>query len=154
MELDIYCIMNELIYIYRFRYKLPLYRGNKISFLLHKTKEFVVFQYFTINKRMHFKLIGFRMKWWCVRYHDILSESVHPEFFLAFVLRVCSMGIMVNNHYCRVFTFVVTHIIMLSDGLLDFFLSLWLNVIVDSPVEVTCSQMYCFRPFCVANVAM
>lgn len=32
------------------------------EFVMHKTKEFAVFQYFTINKRIHCKLIGFRKK--------------------------------------------------------------------------------------------
>lgn len=44
-------------------YKKVKNNNNKMQELeKQKTKEFVVFLYFSINKRMHFRLIGFRKK--------------------------------------------------------------------------------------------
>lgn len=67
-----------------------------------------------------------------------MIEFVHPEIFLAFPLRVCTMRIMVNNHYCHVFPFLATHIKMFPDGLLHFFGLYGRAVVVDLSAEVTC----------------
>lgn len=84
---------------------------------------------------VHFYEVNFRVK--AIR--SDWFESVLPELFLAFLLRVCPMQIIVSNYYCHVFLFVITEIKMPhQQASWSLFYLYGRKVVVDSSLEVTC----------------